>query len=261
MGSGASLPGENQTAQIDPSTEGFHVLQVQDKSPGYNAGIEPYFDFIVSANENRLDQENNILSKILESNLNQEIRLYIYSIKTRDIRVVRVVPDDQWGGRGLLGLSIRYCTFSNLEETVWHVQDVIPGSPAANAGLLSDKDYIVGADANIHAPEDIFAFIENNNLNTIRLYVYNHLMDQTRMVLLTPNSDWGGPGFIGCQLSYGYLHRIPAQAKPEKHIPIVGTSDEKFSSVFSNDISTSNNDDSMNLKNAVASNNGISFLL
>ena len=29
-------------------------------------------------------------------------------------------------------------------------------------------------------------------------------------VLLTPNSDWGGEGSLGCGIGYGYLHRIPA---------------------------------------------------
>lgn len=30
-------------------------------------------------------------------------------------------------------------------------------------------------------------------------------------VVLTPNSDWGGEGSLGCGIGYGYLHRIPAQ--------------------------------------------------
>lgn len=28
-------------------------------------------------------------------------------------------------------------------------------------------------------------------------------------MLLTPNSDWGGEGSLGCGIGYGYLHRIP----------------------------------------------------
>ena len=30
-------------------------------------------------------------------------------------------------------------------------------------------------------------------------------------VLLTPNSEWGGEGSLGCGIGYGYLHRIPAK--------------------------------------------------
>lgn len=33
-------------------------------------------------------------------------------------------------------------------------------------------------------------------------------------VLLTPNSEWGGEGSLGCGIGYGYLHRIPAK-KPK----------------------------------------------
>ena len=29
-------------------------------------------------------------------------------------------------------------------------------------------------------------------------------------VSLTPNSDWGGEGSLGCGIGYGYLHRLPA---------------------------------------------------
>ena len=30
-----------------------------------------------------------------------------------------------------------------------------------------------------------------------------------RQVLLTPNTEWGGEGSLGCGIGYGYLHRIP----------------------------------------------------
>lgn len=34
---------------------------------------------------------------------------------------------------------------------------------------------------------------------------------------LTPNGAWGGEGSLGCGIGYGYLHRIPTDAKPEDH--------------------------------------------
>ena len=51
-----------------------------------------------------------------------------------------------WGGQGLLGISIRFCSFEGATENVWHVLDVQPNSPAAIAGLHSDTDYIIGSD-------------------------------------------------------------------------------------------------------------------
>ena len=40
-------------------------------------------------------------------------------------------------------------------------------------------------------------------------------------VLLTPNSEWGGEGSLGCGIGYGYLHRIPARGsqQPPKELP------------------------------------------
>ena len=35
-------------------------------------------------------------------------------------------------------------------------------------------------------------------------------------VLLTPNSEWGGEGSLGCGIGYGYLHRIPVGKKQQK---------------------------------------------
>jgi parvulin-like peptidyl-prolyl isomerase len=46
MGNGSSVP-------ID-GTEGYHVLRVQDNSPGQVAGLEPFFDFIISIGNKRL---------------------------------------------------------------------------------------------------------------------------------------------------------------------------------------------------------------
>lgn len=35
-------------------SEGYHVLRVQDNSPGQRAGLESFFDFILSVNDHRL---------------------------------------------------------------------------------------------------------------------------------------------------------------------------------------------------------------
>ena len=50
MGGAQSVPAEIPGG----GTEGYHVLKVQENSPGYIAGLEPYFDFIVAINGERL---------------------------------------------------------------------------------------------------------------------------------------------------------------------------------------------------------------
>lgn len=32
-----------------------------------------------------------------------------------------LVPSTMWGGAGLLGVSIRFCSFENATENIWHV--------------------------------------------------------------------------------------------------------------------------------------------
>ena len=34
---------------------------------------------------------------------------------------VTLVPCNTWGGQGLLGVSIRFCSFEGAAENVWHV--------------------------------------------------------------------------------------------------------------------------------------------
>lgn len=45
---------------------------------------------------------------------------------------------------------------------------------------------------------------------TLRLFVYNHEFDVTRLVSITPARGWGGDGALGCVLGFGALHRVPA---------------------------------------------------
>lgn len=44
----------------------------------------------------------------------------------------------------------------------------------------------------------------------LRLYVYNHEYNVTRLVTINPSRTWGGTGALGCILGFGALHRIPS---------------------------------------------------
>merc|ERR1719508_724544 len=114
-----------------------------------------------------------------------------------------------WGGQGLLGVSIRFCSFEGANENVWHILEVSPGSPAELAGLRQFSDYIIGADSVLHESEDLFSLIEAHEGRPLKLYVYNTETDHCREVTITPNGAWGGEGSLGCGIGYGYLHRIP----------------------------------------------------
>ncbi|KAJ8374986.1 hypothetical protein SKAU_G00055660 [Synaphobranchus kaupii] len=193
-------------------TDGYHVHGVQESSPAGKAGLEPFFDFIISIGNNRLNKENDMLKDLLKANVEKPVKLEVYSIKAMRIRELEVVPSNMWGGQGLLGASVRFCSFKGANENVWHVLDVDPSSPAALAGLQAHTDFIVGADQVLQDSEDFFSLIESHEGKPLKLLVYNTETDLCREVVVTPNGAWGGEGSLGCGIGYGYLHRIPTRS-------------------------------------------------
>nr|XP_020755377.1 Golgi reassembly-stacking protein 1 isoform X5 [Odocoileus virginianus texanus] len=184
------------------------------------------------------NKENDTLKALLKANVEKPVKLEVFNMKTMKVREVEVVPSNMWGGQGLLGASVRFCSFRRASEHVWHVLtlvsslerwgrhllegscaarmlDVEPSSPAALAGLRPYTDYVVGSDQILHESEDFFSLIESHEGKPLKLMVYNSESDSCREVTVTPNAAWGGEGSLGCGIGYGYLHRIPAQ--PPSH--------------------------------------------
>ncbi|XP_041102756.1 Golgi reassembly-stacking protein 1-like [Polyodon spathula] len=213
-------------------TDGYHVHGVQEGSPAERAGLEPYFDFVIAVGHTRLNKENDTLKDLLKANVEKPVKLEVYSIKAMRVRELEVVPSNMWGGQGLLGASVRFCSFQGASEHVWHVLDVEPNSPASLAGLRAHTDYIVGADQVIQDSEDFFSLVESHEGKPLKLLVYNTETDRCREVVVTPNGAWGGEGSLGCGIGYGYLHRIPSlpatpktvEVKPPSSVPEESTS-------------------------------------
>lgn len=134
------------------------IDKVQDSSPGAKAGLEAFFDFIIAVNGSRLDQDNDTLKTILNANVDKPVKLLVYSSKTTSLKEVTLVPSRMWGGQGVLGVSIRFCSFDRANENVWHILDVQPNSPASLAGLRSNSDYIIGSDSHL---TEVYIFIIN----------------------------------------------------------------------------------------------------
>ncbi|KAE8595626.1 hypothetical protein XENTR_v10015819 [Xenopus tropicalis] len=218
MGLSMSLSSE----PLEGGTEGYHVHGIQENSPAQSAGLEPFFDFIIAIGHARLNKENSMFKDLLKANAEKPVKLEVYNTKSMKVREVEVTPSNMWGGQGLLGASVRFCSFQGANEHVWHVLDVEPNSPAALAGLQSHTDYIVGSDQILQESEDFYALVEAHEGKPLKLLVYNTETDSCREVFVTPNSAWGGEGSLGCGIGYGYLHRIPLKpASPIKNTEII----------------------------------------
>ncbi|KAM5156978.1 Golgi reassembly-stacking protein 1 [Mantella aurantiaca] len=201
--------------------EGYHVHGVQENSPAQIAGLEPFFDFIIAIGHTRLNKENSMFKDLLKANMEKPVKLEVYNTKTMKVRELEVTPSNMWGGQGLLGASVRFCSFQGANEHVWHVLDVEPNSPAALAGLNPHTDYIVGSDQILQESEDFYSLIESHEGKPLKLLVYNIETDSCREVYVTPNGAWGGEGSLGCGIGYGYLHRIPSHpVRPQQQYEI-----------------------------------------
>ena len=205
---------------------GYRVLSVQPRSPGEEAGLSPYFDFIVAANNTQLLSEDGTFLDIIASHSGKNLELIVYNSKHDTTRMCTIKPRNNWGGRGLLGITIRFDSFENAHENVIHIINVKKNSPAERAGIKPDEDYILGTQEVVfHDMDDLALCFEANINKAIEIYVYNSISKDVRSVSLTPRSDWGGYGLLGCDVGHGYLHRLPV-------------SDDTFSAASGNNVQT-----------------------
>ncbi|KAF5360547.1 hypothetical protein D9756_004789 [Leucocoprinus leucothites] len=229
MGAGQS------TSQAHPPPRGLHVLRVTPQSPASQTNIEPFFDFVVGFEGDSFSSDNAInaseLERIVESHEGRVLNLLVWSSKSQQTRVVPIIPSRAWSSHevehptngndaqpSLLGLSMRICEPESASENVWHVLDVIEGSPAESAGLVPMGDWILGWSGGVLSAEnDFYDVVEAHVDKPLRVYVYSYDFDTLREVVLIPNRHWGGEGLLGCVFGFGLLHRIPPQ--PSDKIP------------------------------------------
>jgi len=225
------------TSQSQPPTQGLHVLRVTPSSPASCSNIEPFFDFIVGFEGDSPSTDKSIdvseLEKIVESHEDKTLNLVVWNSKNQNTRLVPIVPSRAWSQRhitedleepdknvqpSLLGLSMRVCQPLIATDKVWHVLDVIEGSPAESAGLVPMGDWIIGWSGGVLSEEnDFYDLVEAHVDKPLRVYVYSYDFDTIREVVLIPNKHWGGDGLLGCVFGFGLLHRIPPQ--PDDHTP------------------------------------------
>ncbi|KAJ6508956.1 GRASP55/65 PDZ-like domain-containing protein [Mycena sanguinolenta] len=229
--------GAGQSTQFaTPPSRALHVLRVTPDSPASKTTIEPLFDFVVGFEGDSLASQNNIdavvLERIVEGHEGRNLNLLVWNTKSQETRVVSIVPSRAWSQPStgsaqdaaaqpsLLGLSMRMCEPELAMDNVWHVLDVLEGSPAESAGLVPYGDYITGWSGGVLSAEnDFYELVEAHVDKPLRVYVYSHDFDALREVVLVPNRHWGGEGLLGCVFGYGLLHRIPPQPAERSGTP------------------------------------------
>ncbi|KAI8905588.1 GRASP55/65 PDZ-like domain-containing protein [Gorgonomyces haynaldii] len=195
--------GQGQTQEV----RGYHIIEIKQDSPAHKSGLQVYFDYITHINGQPFGAFN---VKDLGSN---PVELIVYSIKTLGFRQITLVPD------GGLGLVLRQCEYQLAPNNIWHILEVQDNSPAQKAGL-QDTDYIVGLKQGVlRDHRDFERMVKEYQEQPLSLFVYNIHTDAIREVLIVPSSKWGGSGLLGCDIGYGYAHRIVMGLEQHNKLP------------------------------------------
>lgn len=206
MGQGAS--------QEEIDSVGYRVLGVQPNSPAASAGLVSFFDFVIAANNYPLKVLDQKFVEMIKESENKALPLTIYNIKSETTRDVIITPKRNWGGQGMLGVTIRFDSFWRAEEALVRVLEVQPDSPGELAGLEAEKDYLLGtAEKVFKDTETLFEEVRKFMDSTVEFFVYNTTTDEVRVVVIMPTEDWNGEGCLGINVGHGFLHRLPHRCK------------------------------------------------
>ena len=231
MGNEASTYDDPEDKFDGIDTLGYRVLGVQPNSPASSAGLVSFFDFLVGCNGRMLlgrsiDEEGNEIDEddpdyddvdfpaLLRESIGVELDMLVWNIKSQTQRIVKLTPSKDWGGTGLLGVTIRLDDYAEADERLIRVLSVEHNSPAVIAGLEAEADYLLGtATVSFDTDAALAGVLRQHVDKVVELYVYNTNSDVVRVVTLMPTTSWGGQGLLGAEVGTGYLHRLPRQCR------------------------------------------------
>lgn len=138
----------------------------------------------------------------------------VHNIKSNSQRLVKIIPSSNWGGAGLLGVTIRLDNYGGADERLIRVLSVEHNSPAAIAGLTPLTDYLLGTTSTSFDSDEMLAEVLYVHIDRIvEIYVYSTETDMVRVVTLMPTNSWGGRGLLGAEVGTGYLHGFPKSVR------------------------------------------------
>lgn len=224
-------PGNNTNELL----HGLRVLACDESQ----VQLQSFFDYIIGIDDQPLPLSQNqhgylypdfgSITRLLNAACGSSVKLNLWSGKGgvyRDeyIRVERKknvedVPLD--GSRDVvfqefdaLGFAVQWTPLTAATYT-YHVLELSdPTGPAAQAGFVPQEDYVVGCQEGLLATggETLLQDILRSHAGQdLVLYVFNAVSDCIRPVTVHVGHD----GRLGCNMGYGFLHRIPAPFRQE----------------------------------------------
>ena len=208
--------GSFEEKQSDNSLFGFRIYTIIKDGPLDKAGAKEITDFIIPPDE-VLNQKNTFKDWIL-SIADQTIKIRIYSLLTRNFKMIEVKTNKSDSKDGVLGAGVKFENYENAEKKLLHVISVMENSFAQNKlGLTPNDDYIIAAKGkntriislNIeeYNPLEILnMMISNNKGSDLLFYIYNKKNGSRTVEVNIDNEE---DFTLGCEVAYGALHEFP----------------------------------------------------
>lgn len=193
---------------------GRRVFSIQPGSPAASCGLVPWLDYIVGIEGQLFGEEDAEAPLTRGMEAGRKTKLRVYNIKTGSVRDCSIVPTVV-NNQLFIGLRISLLHVPDVEglDKVVRVTGVAEGSPAAEAGLEPEHDYMLGTvEFGAFATLDDVEFALTSKEDTILqdVFVYNSIRDDVRAVSIRPRIGWSEDGgILGAELANGILHQIP----------------------------------------------------
>ncbi len=180
--------------------------------------------------------EDGTFVSMIRSSEDKALPLLVYNARSSTVREIVMVPTKSWPGEGLIGITIRHSSFAEAFKVAFRIVSVFPNGPAADCGLQSHTDYIVGALSALFTEEaELERAVASFQRRPLELLVYSSSTGALRETAIIPDAGWGGKGSIGAELGRGVLHSLPFTQDPARApladlVPLMGrrlTQEEK----------------------------------
>jgi predicted metalloprotease with PDZ domain len=90
---------------VDITENICRIVNVEKNSPAEDAGLVSHDDYILGT-RSIIFLNDDMLSNELQIRANESLHLYAYNVASDEVRIITVVPNQNWGGEGLLGVEI-----------------------------------------------------------------------------------------------------------------------------------------------------------
>jgi hypothetical protein len=208
--------GGSESGVLDPLNNGYRIYHLIKNGPLDVNGINELSDFIIPSKD-VLENKFSFVDWVT-SNAGKELKIKIYSLKTRTLKELTIKANEKNSKDGILGGSVRYENWSIAHKKVLHIISVEPKSFAEEKlHLISNEDYIIAVQPidqqiislNLEESDPLSILgmiIQNSKGKECNFYIYNKKLGARREnAVIGVDDDFK----LGIEGAYGALHEFP----------------------------------------------------